>query len=67
MAEIPLFHLLNARITFGNVFATDEPVPGVSTATPDTRPGQPPQTGIKCTVDESFFEAPSTYEVIGLC
>lgn len=28
--EIPLFHVLNACVTFGNVFALDTPVPNVS-------------------------------------
>lgn len=28
--EIPLFHVLNACVTFGNVFALDAPVPNVS-------------------------------------
>lgn len=27
--EIPIFHILNARITFGNLNGCDEPVPSV--------------------------------------
>lgn len=28
-SEIPIFHILNARITFGNLNGCDEPVPSV--------------------------------------
>lgn len=60
--EIPLFHLLNARITFGNIFATNEAVEGVTPILLDSE-CQPSKWS--CKVDESCFEAPSDYQVIG--
>jgi len=55
--EIPLFHALNAKITFGNIFAMDSPNPGVTCI----------QEGdsYMCAVDESVFDPPTTYSVIG--
>lgn len=55
--EIPLLHVLNARITFGNIFALDGPVHGVSTIRENDR--------ITCVLDESFFEPPSDYLRLG--
>ncbi|XP_037513732.1 ankyrin repeat domain-containing protein 13D [Rhipicephalus sanguineus] len=55
--EIPLFHVLNARITFGNINAFDEPVPGVTTMRE--------QGTVMCKIDESCFEAPSSYARLG--
>ncbi|CAG0921182.1 unnamed protein product [Notodromas monacha] len=52
--EIPLFHILNARITFGNIFAMDSPVAGVSYVDEGERKS--------CYVDESVFEAPVAYQ-----
>lgn len=55
--EIPLFHVLNARITFGNIFASDTPIEGVTcldTAGP-----------MCCTIDESCFDAPAGYVRLG--
>uniref|UniRef100_A0A1B6CP52 Ankyrin repeat domain-containing protein n=1 Tax=Clastoptera arizonana TaxID=38151 RepID=A0A1B6CP52_9HEMI len=54
--EIPLFHVLNARITFGNIFAMDEPVQGVSTIE---------EGRTTCVLDESCFQPPSSYAVMG--
>ncbi|XP_019761053.1 ankyrin repeat domain-containing protein 13D isoform X2 [Dendroctonus ponderosae] len=51
--EIPLFHVLNARITFGNIFALDSPVPKVSTLEEDDR--------LTCVLDETLFQCPPTY------
>lgn len=51
--EIPLFHVLNACITFGNVFAMTTPVDNVSTINEDDR--------ITCIVDDRCFEVPSNY------
>nr|CAG4651864.1 EOG090X0784 [Triops cancriformis] len=53
--EIPLFHVMNACVTFGNVFALDEPVEGV-TAVEDN-------AGLACIVSDSCFEAPPSYVV----
>lgn len=55
--EIPLFHVLNARITFGNIFAMDESVPGVSTVEEEGR--------ISCVIDDSCFEPPPSYTMLG--
>nr|CAG4643997.1 EOG090X0784 [Lepidurus arcticus] len=53
--EIPLFHVMNACITFGNVFGLDEPVEGIK-AVQD-------EAGLSCVVDESCFEAPPSYVI----
>ncbi|XP_014259024.1 ankyrin repeat domain-containing protein 13B isoform X1 [Cimex lectularius] len=55
--EIPLFHVLNARITFGNIFALENPVSGVGTT----------QEGCRtlCLVEDSCFEAPQHYTRLG--
>ena len=55
--EIPLFHALNAKITFGNIFAMDCPNAGVTCI----REGD----SFMCSVDESVFDTPTTYSVIG--
>jgi len=55
--EIPLFHAVNAKITFGNIFAMDSPNTGVTCI----RDGD----NYVCAVDESVFDTPSTYSVIG--
>ncbi|GIY76254.1 ankyrin repeat domain-containing protein 13B [Caerostris darwini] len=55
--EIPLFHVLNARITFGNIFALDEPVTGV-TPIKDDGP-------VACVLDDNCFEVPSGYVRLG--
>ncbi|XP_030371846.1 ankyrin repeat domain-containing protein 13D isoform X2 [Scaptodrosophila lebanonensis] len=51
--EIPLFHVLNACITFGNVFAMTTPVEYVNTLQEDDR--------ITCLVDDRCFDIPSHY------
>ncbi|XP_077163751.1 ankyrin repeat domain-containing protein 13A isoform X3 [Paroedura picta] len=57
--EIPLFHILNARITFGNVNSC----PTTEEASPDTLEGaqQPPASAF--VVDQSVFEIPESYRV----
>nr|XP_034831871.1 ankyrin repeat domain-containing protein 13D [Maniola hyperantus] len=45
--EIPLFHVLNARITFGNIFATETPVPHVECIQEGDR--------LSCVVDDQCF------------
>lgn len=55
--EIPLFHVLNARITFGNINAVDESVPGVHTSRD--------QGVVTCSIDNGCFEAPSGYARLG--
>ncbi|XP_014276141.1 ankyrin repeat domain-containing protein 13D isoform X2 [Halyomorpha halys] len=55
--EIPLFHVLNARITFGNIFALDSPVEGVSTIDDGNK--------LSCVVDDSCFQPPASYAFMG--
>ncbi|XP_052741348.1 ankyrin repeat domain-containing protein 13D [Bicyclus anynana] len=45
--EIPLFHVLNARITFGNIFATESPVPHVECIQEGAR--------LACVLDDQCF------------
>ena len=58
-SEIPLFHVLNARITFGNIFGSEAAAPNV-TCIKDAE-GAP----LCSVVDESVFEPPATYSVLG--
>ncbi|CAG9812412.1 unnamed protein product [Phaedon cochleariae] len=55
--EIPLFHVLNARITFGNIFAMDAKVPYVTKVEEEDR--------VTCVLDEGLFRCPSGYSQIG--
>ena len=52
--EIPLFHVLNARITFGNIFATETPVTDVESISEDTR--------LSCVVDDRCFQIGRGYK-----
>ncbi|XP_072795229.1 ankyrin repeat domain-containing protein 13B isoform X3 [Vicugna pacos] len=74
--EIPIFHILNARITFGNLNGCDEPVPLVrgspSSETPS--PGSDSSsissssstTSCRgCEISPALFEAPRGYSVLG--
>ncbi|KAF9817790.1 hypothetical protein SFRURICE_013523 [Spodoptera frugiperda] len=45
--KIPLFHVLNARITFGNIFATETPVPYIECIQEGDR--------LSCVVDDQCF------------
>jgi len=57
---------LNARITFGNIFAITEPVEGVHRVPVDSSDSNnTPITKWTCTVDESCFEPAADYQVIG--
>uniref|UniRef100_A0A8C7YZ67 Ankyrin repeat domain 13 family, member D n=1 Tax=Oryzias sinensis TaxID=183150 RepID=A0A8C7YZ67_9TELE len=53
--EIPLFHVLNARVTFSNLCGCDEPVSSVTLHKPET-----PEE-----VDPSVFEPPADYTTLG--
>ncbi|XP_019270687.2 ankyrin repeat domain-containing protein 13D isoform X1 [Panthera pardus] len=64
--EIPLFHVLNARITFSNLCGCDEPlssvwVPAPSSGSAVTASGSP----FPCEVDPAVFEVPEGYSVLG--
>ncbi|KAJ8731634.1 hypothetical protein PYW07_004798 [Mythimna separata] len=51
--EIPLFHVLNARITFGNIFATETPVPYIDVIPEGSR--------LACLVDDQCFSVGRGY------
>ncbi|VTJ51130.1 Hypothetical predicted protein [Marmota monax] len=62
--EIPLFHVLNARITFSNLCGCDEPLGSVWVPAPSTAvaaSGSP----FPCEVDPTVFEVPEGYSVLG--
>lgn len=52
--EIPLFHVLNACVTFCNVFATEAPVQNVTTIKEDDE-------RLTCVIDDQCFDVPSHY------
>jgi len=56
--EIPLFHVINARITFSNIQALDQPVPGVTSFKEDGGHSS-------AAIDDSVFEVPRSYDVLG--
>ncbi|KAF3838476.1 hypothetical protein F7725_010244 [Dissostichus mawsoni] len=64
--EIPLFHVLNARVTFSNLCGCDEPVSSVTLHTPEApeEAGQAPPP-FECEVDPSVFEPPADYATLG--
>ncbi|RUS84808.1 hypothetical protein EGW08_007423 [Elysia chlorotica] len=55
--EIPLFHVLNARITFGNIQASEDEAQYVTTAKSEE--------GITCCIDEECFVPPENYGRLG--
>ncbi|XP_008821099.1 ankyrin repeat domain-containing protein 13D isoform X4 [Nannospalax galili] len=62
--EIPLFHVLNARITFSNLYGCDEPVSSVwvpARSSVFSASGSP----FPCEVDPTVFEVPEGYSMLG--
>lgn len=57
-AEIPLYHVLTAKVTFGNIHGIDKSVEGVSTIKESA--------GSFCAVDENIFAVPAGYRRQGL-
>lgn len=51
--EIPLFHVLNACVTFGNVFALEQPVNGVINLREEDR--------VSCVIEDNCFDVPKNY------
>ena len=56
--EIPLFHVMNACVTFGNTFGLDEGINGVSVIQEADR--------LSCVVDDSCFVTPGDYTLYGM-
>jgi len=56
--EIPLFHVINARITFSNIQALDREVQGVTSLREEDG-----RTSVA--LDDAVFEVPRAYEVLG--
>lgn len=77
--EIPLFHVLNACVTFGNVFALETPVPNVTyiretTASDATEDVGDEEEGasanviddrLTCIIDDCCFDIPADYAIKG--
>ncbi|CAH2220089.1 ankyrin repeat domain-containing 13B [Pelobates cultripes] len=74
--EIPIFHILNARITFGNLNGCDEPVSSLRQSPSSEAPSPSSDScsvsstssitsGRGCDMDQSLFEAPRGYSVVG--
>ncbi|XP_063812019.1 ankyrin repeat domain-containing protein 13B isoform X3 [Pseudophryne corroboree] len=74
--EIPIFHILNARITFGNLNGCDEPVSSLRQSPSSEAPSPSSDScsvsstssitsGRGCEMDQSLFEAPRGYSVVG--
>lgn len=53
--EIPLFHVLNACVTFGNVFGLDTPVKNVENLREED------SQRLSCVIDDCCFDIPSHY------
>ncbi|KAJ8795674.1 hypothetical protein J1605_002436 [Eschrichtius robustus] len=62
--EIPLFHVLNARITFGNLCGCDEPPSSVWAPAPGSAIAAS-ASPFPCEVDPAVFEVPDGYSVLG--
>ncbi|KAG9485963.1 ankyrin repeat domain-containing protein 13B [Eleutherodactylus coqui] len=74
--EIPIFHILNARITFGNLNGCDEPVSSLRQSPSSEAPSPSSDScsvsstssinsGRGCEMDQSLFEAPRGYSMVG--
>jgi len=69
--EIPIFHILNAKITFGNIFSSDTAVNKVSLISEEVPKVlengetvlEPVVVG--CAVDDTAFDVPSEYRLRG--
>uniref|UniRef100_UPI00398F4113 ankyrin repeat domain-containing protein 13B n=1 Tax=Pristiophorus japonicus TaxID=55135 RepID=UPI00398F4113 len=74
--EIPIFHILNARITFGNLNGSDEPVNSIRNSPTSEAPSPSSDTSSVsssssmtscrgCDMDPALFEVPRGYTVVG--
>ena len=57
LSEIPLFHVLNARITFGNINGCDSAVEGVTTIEEAGK--------VTACIEETSFDSPPGYRRLG--
>jgi hypothetical protein len=56
LAEIPLFHVVNGRVTFHNIFSTEARVTGVSYIKEEN--GR-----LSCVLEDNLFEPPELYHI----
>ncbi|KAM6049393.1 ankyrin repeat domain-containing protein 13B isoform 5-T5 [Chlamydotis macqueenii] len=74
--EIPIFHILNARITFGNLNGCDEPVSSLRHSPSSEAPSPSSDSSSvsssssltscrACEMDPALFEVPRGYSVVG--
>lgn len=56
VTEIPLFHVLNARVTFGNILGSATPAEFVTLIREPT---------MVCAIEDECFEAPPSYRRSG--
>ncbi|XP_078278741.1 ankyrin repeat domain-containing protein 13B isoform X2 [Rhinoraja longicauda] len=74
--EIPIFHILNARITFGNLNGSDERVTSLRNSPTSEAPSPSSDTSSisssssltscrGCDMDPALFEVPRSYTVVG--
>ncbi|XP_053941199.1 ankyrin repeat domain-containing protein 13B isoform X6 [Cuculus canorus] len=74
--EIPIFHILNARITFGNLNGCDEPVSSLRHSPSSEAPSPSSDSSSVsssssltscrvCEMDPALFEVPRGYSVVG--
>lgn len=74
--EIPLFHVLNAKVTFGNIGGIESPVNGVHAIKFDIHEidaegdavEQEEQLSLaaRCVIESTCFEAPAEYREVNL-
>lgn len=80
--EIPLFHVLNAKVTFGNIGGGESPVAGVhaikadiqeideDSETPTEQEEEPGSSAVgmaaRCVIESTCFDAPAGYREVNL-
>ena len=80
--EIPLFHVLNAKVTFGNIGGAESPIVGVHAIKPDIKEldedsetpaeqdeepsGAAAGMAARCVIESSCFDSPAGYREVNL-
>ena len=73
--EIPLFHVLNARVTFGNLNGTESCPNGLITlnedeagnlSAPDPDEAEKVHKKVRCLIDKFIFKIPQGYKELGV-